>query len=82
MTEQELNNIPPRWISVTQAMQYVPAFGRKKILLRVKKGDFIGRLDDGEWVIDRYSIDRYFQKGKSDFEEQVKKSLAKHTNVI
>lgn len=78
MTEQDfLNSIPPRWISITQAMQYAPALGRKKIMAHLKAGDFEGYLDSGEWVIDRLTIDSYFQKKKQEREARIAAGVAK-----
>ena len=78
MTEQDwLNTIPARWISITQAMQYAPALGRKKIVGHLKKGDFYGYLNVGEWVIDRLTIDAHFEKAKKEREARIAAGLAK-----
>lgn len=81
MFETELNIISPRWISITQAMQYAPALGRKKIVKHIEKGDFDGCLDGGEWVVDRLSMDRYFEKSKKQKEMAVEKGLAKISSI-
>lgn len=77
MTEQELNTIPPRWISITQSMQYAPALGRKKILKHIEAGHFYAYLDGGEWVIDRLTMDDYFLQKKRQREAAVAAALAK-----
>ena len=82
MTEEELNIIPPRWLSITQAMRYAPALGRKKIMTRIEQKDFDAYLDDGKWVIDRYSMDRHFMKDKKQRERAIEKGLAKLTGVM
>ena len=78
MTEQDwLDTIPPRWISITQAMQYAPALGRKKIVGHIRKENFYGYMDGGEWVIDRLTMDAYFEKQKRAREERIAAGLAK-----
>lgn len=81
MTEEELNIIPPRWLSITQAMQYAPALGRKKIVKHIEAGHFDAYLDGGEWVVDRLSMDRYFEKGKKQREDAVENGLAKLAGI-
>lgn len=76
-----VHGIAPRWISVTQAMQYAPALGRKKILRHIDAGDFYALLDGGEWVIDRLTIDVYFEKKKKEREDAIAAALAKVSRV-
>jgi hypothetical protein len=77
MTEQDLNAIPPRWLSISQLMQYAPALGRKKIARHIENGNFYAYLDGGEWVIDRLTVDEYFLRAKREKEAAIATALAK-----
>jgi hypothetical protein len=77
MTEQAINTIPPRWISISQLMQYAPAMGRKKIKGHIDQGDFYAYLDGGEWIIDRLTVDAFFQRKQQEREAAVATALAK-----
>ncbi len=77
MTDQLLNSIPHRWLSVTQLVQYAPAMGRKKILRHIQSGDFVAHLDCGEWIIDRFSVDKYFSQTSEKREMKIKQILNK-----
>ena len=77
MTSLDLNIIPPRWISISQLMQYAPAMGRKKIKGHIDQGDFYAYLDGGEWVVDRLTVDAFFQRKQHEREAAVVTALAK-----
>lgn len=62
----------PRWLTVTQARRYCP-LGEKRLVELVKSGRVRGCQNPGDkrhtWIIDRESLDRYFEvAGKVDID--------------
>ncbi len=64
-----------------QVRQYAPAIGEKKIMAHIKKGHFKAKLDGGEWVIDRFSIDSYFLEDQNRRAAFVESTVAKLCGV-
>jgi hypothetical protein len=53
-----------KWLTVTEAMLYAQVKSRKTILSWINEGYIYAFRRTGSWVIDRYSIDNWYNKDR------------------
>ncbi len=69
---EKLLNINQRWLTMAEACQYAK-ISKNTLMKCIHSGDVRASKRHGKWIVDRLSIDRYYE---SDTEELLYRDIA------
>jgi len=66
IADRVLLSIPTsgRWLSIDEAMAYAKVKSRSTIMVWINKGHIYAHKRTGSWIVDRESIDKWYQSSK------------------
>jgi len=66
IAERVMASKPPigRWLSIDEAMVYAKIKSRSTIMVWINRGYIYAHKRTGSWIVDRESIDKWYQSSK------------------